>query len=141
MNLYAESSAVLAWLFDESSGTASREALASAELIITSELTLIECDRVLVRASAIGEIAEADAASLRAVLRRAAAHWVLLRLEDEVSERARRAFPVEPVRTLDAIHLSSALVARSAVHDVSVLSLDSRIRANSAMLGLPVLPA
>lgn len=141
MNLYAESSAVLAWLFDEPSGAASREALASAELIITSELTLIECDRVLVRASAIGEIAEADAASLRAVLRRAAVHWVLLRLEDEVSERARRAFPVEPVRTLDAIHLSSALVARSAVHDVSVLSLDSRIRANSAMLGLPVLPA
>ena len=49
LNLYAESSAVLCWLLDEPRAPEVREALASAELVLASSLTLIECDRVLIR--------------------------------------------------------------------------------------------
>jgi uncharacterized protein with PIN domain len=49
VNLYAESSAVLAWLLDEQTAPAVRHLLCEAEVIVASDLTLIECDRVLLR--------------------------------------------------------------------------------------------
>lgn len=52
MILYAESSAVLAWLLGEEMGEPVRQLLAAAEGVVTSELTLLECDRVLHRSVA-----------------------------------------------------------------------------------------
>ena len=49
MNLYAESSAILAWLMGEDGGDEIRYRLQAAELVLTSDLTLVECDRVLHR--------------------------------------------------------------------------------------------
>ena len=49
MNIYAESSAVLAWLLGEAPGSRVREVLRRAELVMASDLVLIECDRVLIR--------------------------------------------------------------------------------------------
>lgn len=140
MRLYAESSAVLAWLFGEPDGDITREALAGAEMVLASELTLVECERVLIRAQAVAGIGEAELADRRAALNRAAAHWQLLRLGGEVLERARRPFPEEPIRTLDALHLASALVARTAAPGLSVLSLDQRLRASAVALGFAVVP-
>ena len=64
----------------------------------------------------------------------------MLRLHSDVVERARQPFPVEPIRTLDALHLASALSARAAVPGLSVLTLDERIRQNARELGFPLLP-
>ena len=50
MNLYAESSAVLAWLLGEDAGAEVKEILTRAETVVASDLTVIECDRVLIRA-------------------------------------------------------------------------------------------
>jgi uncharacterized protein with PIN domain len=110
--VYAESSAVLAWLLDEDSAAEIRRCLATADLIVASDLTLIECDRVLLRATALDELTEAEAADRKAHLAVAASHWHVLRIAPEIVERARQAFPGEPIRTLDAIHLASALEAR-----------------------------
>jgi hypothetical protein len=55
-----------------------------------------------------------------------------------VSQRAEDPFPSEPVRTLDAIHLASALFLRQAFPDLTVLSADDRVRANAAQLGFDV---
>ena len=141
MTLYAESSAVLAWLLEEPRAPEILEELAAAHLVIASDLTLVETDRVLIRATALGDLSAADAASRRAELHRAAAHWTVVRLGEEIIDRARRRLPIEPVRTLDALHLASALSARSAVPDVAVLSLDSAVRANARALGFEVRPA
>lgn len=141
MNLYAESSAVLAWLLDEKSASDARQALAAAEIIVASDLTLIECDRVLLRAAALGELTEAEAADRRAHLATAAGHWQILRVAPEVVERARQPFPGEPIRTLDAIHLASALAARTAIVGLKLLSLDDRVRKAAKKLGLDIIPA
>lgn len=141
MTAYAESSAVLAWLLGEPRGEDIRGLLASASLVLTADLTLVECDRVLIRATALGELPEAVAAERQAELSSAAAHWTVLKLGPEIIERARQRFPREPVRTLDALHLASALAAKAAVPDLVVLSLDSPIRANARALGFDVLPA
>lgn len=140
MSLYAESSAVLAWLLDEESGVAVREALAAEQMVVASDLTLIECDRVLHRAATLGELSEADAADRRAHLATVAAHWTLLRIGPEIVERARQPFPGEPIRTLDAIHLASLLVARSALAGLVLLSLDGRVRGAAARLGIQLRP-
>jgi len=140
VNLYAESSAVLAWLLDEASGPEVRQLLAGAGAIVASDLTLVECDRVLLRAAALGELMEADAADRRAHLATAASHWHVLRIGSEIVERARQPFPGDPIRTLDAIHLASVLVARSAVAGLELLSLDDRIRKTAGRLGVRVRP-
>lgn len=140
MNLYVESSAVLAWLLDEPGAAIIRQTLAEAETVLASDLTLIECERVLHRAAALGELSEAEAADRRAYLAKAAMHWHILRIGPEVVDRARRPFPGDPIRTLDAIHLASALVARSAVAGLALLSLDDRIRVVGKRLGLTLLP-
>jgi hypothetical protein len=70
-----------------------------------------------------------------------AQHWTILNLSPEVVERACRPFPNEPIRTLDAIHLATALVGHTLVPDTSVLSLDQRILACAEALGFDVLPA
>jgi predicted nucleic acid-binding protein len=138
--VYAESSAVLAWLLGESSGEGVRELLAEASLVIASDLTLLECDRVLIRAVLLGEINEAEAADCRAHLNAASTHWQMLRVSEDIIGRARAPFPGEPIRTLDAIHLSSAIAARSAVAGVKLLSLDERVRRAARQLGFGLAP-
>ena len=140
MNLYAESSAVLAWLLDEVSATDVRRLLAAADIIVASDLTLIECDRVLLRAAALGELSEAEAADRRAHLTLAASHWQVLRIGAEIVDRARLPFPGEPIRTLDAIHLAAALAGRAAIAGLAILSLDTRVCTAAKRLGLQVVP-
>ena len=140
MNVYAESSAVLAWLLGEDRGGRAEQEIAGADLVVTSDLTLIECDRVLNRAAALGERSDAEAARRRAIVSAASEHWVVLAIDSEVVARSRQGFPREPVRTLDAIHLSTALLARNLVTELQVLSLDERIRGNAAALGFDVAP-
>ena len=110
-------------------GSGVRKALASASIVIASDLTLIES--IACRpAQRLGEITEAAAA----------AHWQILRLGAEIVERARRPFPAEPLRTLDAIHLASALHARSVMAGLKVLSLDQRIRSAASQSGIRLEP-
>ena len=131
---------MLAWLLGEPSGPLARDALATAEAIAASDLTLLECDRALIRGVATGEVGAAEAARARALLNRAAAHWNLLRIDSEVVDRARRPFPAEPLRALDAIHLASALTVAAHVPDLALLSFDRRIRRAARRLGFSIVP-
>ena len=75
MTLYAESSAVLAWLLGERPGDQVKAALSSADLVVASELTIIECTRALIRSASIGAIAEADATDRKGHLSSASTTW------------------------------------------------------------------
>jgi hypothetical protein len=109
--------------------------------VITSDLTLVECDRALQRATRAMQLSEADAADRRAHLNEAAAAWHVLRVHPAGIDRARRDFPSEPLDTLSALHLASALVARSAIPGLAVLALDDDVRRNAQLLGFRVVPA
>ena len=141
MNLYLESSAIAARLLGESNGEIVSSLLERADNVVSSELLLLECDRALMRAERSGQIVEAEAASKRAVLNREASFWTLLRIDGEVLDRARRSFPIEPVRSLDALHLASLLVAGSIFVQAKLLSFDDRIRANAKELGFELAEA
>lgn len=61
-------------------------------------------------------------------------------VEDDIVERCRHAFPVEPIRSLDAIHVASAELWSQRVGAITVFSIDPRVRDNAVALGLPVHP-
>ncbi|MCY4375315.1 MAG: type II toxin-antitoxin system VapC family toxin [Spirochaetaceae bacterium] len=140
MNLYAESSAVLSWLLGEKRGEAARERLLAADMVITSDLTLVECDRALHRAEAVDELEAETVKSMRERFFAATDHWIVFSIDREVVERSRRRFPREPIRSLDAIHLTTALLVRSLVTELELLCWDERIRENADELGFDVTP-
>jgi len=140
MMVYAETSAVLRWLFNEDGSGQILEDLRRAKKVVCSRVTLIETRRVMRRASVESRITETQAADLFAVFGQAAARWAILELSVEVARRAESVFPLEPVRTLDAIHLASAVLLRESLPDLCILSTDERVRRNALQLGFDVLP-
>lgn len=108
--------------------------------MLASCVTLIECDRVMIRALVTKAMTEAVAVERRAVLAHTAEHWVTFDLDAGIMERARRPFPAEPIRTLDAIHLATVALAHSLVADLVVLSLDDRVRTSAREMGFHILP-
>jgi hypothetical protein len=115
VRLYVDSSAILAWLLGEADAEEVRGHLTGAEEVLTSVLTLVESDRVLIRAQLVERLREGDVVDRRRALARARRHWYLLQLHEEILDRASRPFPGAPVRTLGALHLASALAARADV--------------------------
>lgn len=140
MIAYAESSAVLAWLLGEPAGVDVRRLLAGAERVVSSTLTEVECARALSRGVGSGRIGSGDELAALRLMDEAGAAWTTLAMSGRVLARARTPFPVEPVRTLDALHLATALAFREELPDLVVLSLDERVRANAKALGIETAP-
>lgn len=62
----------------------------------------------------------------------------LVAVSDEVLLRAGRPFPVEPIRTLDAIHLATIELLGEPPQLLTVVTRDSRVADNARALGYPV---
>ncbi len=136
MTVYLESSAALAWLLGEPRAAEVRATVDRADRVVTSALMLTEVRRALVRAEHLGELAAADGRHLRGLLARAARGWVLMGVSGAALARADEPFPAEPVRTLDAVHLSTALLFADAYADLAMLTFDERVASNAEALGL-----
>ena len=131
---------MLRWLLGASDADRVLQALAAAPIVVTSELTSAEVGRSLQRLAATDQM-DADAGErVWSDYSVASQHWHMYRIDDEIMLRARQAFPREPLRTLDAIHLSTAMRHALEVGAPTVLSLDRQVRANAQALGLPVIP-
>ena len=134
--IYLESSAVVHWLLGQSRAAEVRQRVDQAEVVLTSALTVTETERVLIRAEGQEAIKGGDAQRLRGLLNRVQASWTRMAVTSDVLARAGRAFPVEPVRTIDAIHLATALEFVAAYPDLQMLSFDERVRSNAEALGI-----
>ena len=134
--VYLETSALLAWLLGEPRAGEARAEIDAAESVVTSALTLLEAERALLRAEREELLREGQARRLRGILARTRDAWMSMQVQGEVLNRASRPFPVEPVRTLDAVHLATALVFTEAFPDLRVLTFDRRIAENAEALGI-----
>jgi predicted nucleic acid-binding protein len=134
--LYAESSAVLAWLLGESGSSEVIRQIDDADTVASSVLTLLEIERALIRAEQHSVLRAADGQKLRGMIKSAARSWVLMEVSEDVLREAARVFPAEPVRTLDALHLATALIFVRAFPELQMLTLDRRISANAQALGI-----
>lgn len=140
MVAYVDSSALLAWLLNEAQGEDVRTTLAAADRVVASTLTGVECGRALSRGSATGRISRVQELEAVRLMDAVAARWVLMEMTGGVLQRARAPFPAEPVRTLDALQLATALAFRDAHAALTVVSLDRRVRDNAQALGMDVAP-
>ncbi len=136
MNIYVETSALLAWLFHEPPANKIAKSLAEGKNILSSSLTVIEAERALLRMESSKSLKAAQVRELRNRLLATISRWQLLTISEEIEVRAREKFPIEPIRTLDAIHLATALEFLAPFPDLVVLSLDDRILNNLEPLGL-----
>jgi len=140
VNIYIESSALLAWLLREPDAARVESIIDAADNVVTSDLALIECDRAIHRQTALGRLSAEAGARLAADLASQEASWTVLEFTAKIIERARQPFPDEPIRSLDALHVAFALQAKKDQSDVALLTLDDRIKRVGKSLGLAILP-
>ena len=133
---YIESSALLAALLEHD--TAALDALRVDGQRVTSAVTFAEASRALVRARVAGRLTPAEErASLRA-LQTFHRRCAVVAVTDDVLTRAGRPFPVEPIRTLDAVHLATAELLGESPQFVTIITRDTRVRDNARALGYAV---
>lgn len=134
--VYLETSALLAWLLGEDGSEAVAREIDGPEEVVSSVLTVTEAARGILRAEQLGRLTAVEHLELRGLLERSQAQWLLMEVTAAVRRRAAEPFPAEPLRTLDAIHLATALELRRAWPELALLSFDRRVLANAAGLGL-----
>lgn len=64
--------------------------------------------------------------------------WDVVAVINTVLARARRPLPIEPIRTLDAVHLATAELLGEPPQLVALVTRDNRIRENARALGYAV---
>ena len=133
---YIESSALVAALLERDA-----DALKSVRTRgrkVTSALTIAEAARAILRARAAARLTtDQERAAVRA-LRRFERRCFLVAVTDPILARVRRPFPVEPIRTLDAVHLATAELLGEPPALMVVVTRDIRVRENAQALGYAV---
>ena len=102
---------------------------------VTSALTLSEAGRAIIRARVTGRLTADEEKSAVRALRTFERRCFVLDVDAAVLDRVRRPFPVEPIRTLDAIHLATAERLDEPPQLVTIVTRDDRVRANAQALG------
>jgi predicted nucleic acid-binding protein len=130
---YLESSAVAAALLE--GDVAAKASIRAPGRRVTSALTVVEVSRAIIRARLAGRLTDQQQReairALHALVRRSD----IVSVAESVLARASRAFPVEPVRTLDAIHLATLEALGEPPSLVTIVTRDTRVRENALALG------
>lgn len=105
---------------------------------VTSALTFAEAARAIVRARVTGRVTPAEERAAVAGLRLLERRCDIVAVTDAVLARAGRPFPVEPIRTLDAVHLATAELLGEPPQLLTIVTRDTRIQENARALGYAV---
>lgn len=133
---YVETSLLLAALLE--GDQSARRSLRRPGTLVTSALTFAEARRGVVRARWAQRLTVAQERAALTALSRFRRRCAVLPVTDDVLVRVGKPFPIEPVRTLDAIHLATAAVLADEPQLLSILSRDERVRVNAAAIGYAV---
>ncbi len=105
---------------------------------VTSALTIAETTRALLRARLAGRITAPQHRAALLTLQTFARRCYIVSVTDTILTRAGRPFPVEPIRTLDAIHLATAEALGEPPALVIIVTRDLGVRENATASGYPV---
>ena len=103
--------------------------------VVSSELLEIECRRVLHRYRLAGELTDESVATARERLDAVLGGVDLLEMTKPIKQRAMDPFPVS-VPTLDALHVSTALMVADTTDALSLFSHDRGMNLCARSLGL-----
>lgn len=97
-------------------------------------MTIAETARAILRARAAKRLTADEERALHRFERRC----YLVGVTDAVLARVRRPFPVEPIRTLDAVHLATTELLGEPPPLIAIVTRDVRVRDNAEALGYAV---
>ncbi|MEA2025990.1 MAG: type II toxin-antitoxin system VapC family toxin [Chloroflexota bacterium] len=135
MNVYLDSSIVLRIALGEPAALRDWSNITNP---VSSELTRIECLRTIDRARVQRRLDEPAVSRVRADLLRTIDTFTLIELDGAVKARAAEPFPTL-LRTLDAIHLASALLARERIEGLLFATHDRELEIAARSMGFEVL--
>ena len=133
---YVESSALVAALLERDSRAL--ESVRTPGRRVTSALTIAETARAILRARATARLTTGEEQAAVGALRRFELRCYVVGVTDAVLARVRRPFPIEPIRTLDAVHLATMEMIDEPPPLVVVVTRDVRVRENAEALGYGV---
>ena len=133
---YIESSALVAALLERDA--AALISVRTKGRQVTSALTIAEAARAILRARATARLTSHEERAAVGALRRFDRRAFTVAVTDAILARVGRPFPVEPIRTLDAIHLATAELLGEPPSLVTIVTRDTRVRDNARALGYAV---
>jgi predicted nucleic acid-binding protein len=131
-----ESSALVAALLEHDAAVL--KPLPRGTRYVTSALTLAEAGRAIIRARAAARLTAAEEQAAVRALQAFERRCFILDVDRAVLDRVRRPFPIEPIRTLDAVHLATMELIGEAPQLVTIVTRDDRVRDNARALGYVV---
>ena len=138
MTAYLDSSVLLRVVLGQPDRLA---AWSELEIVVTSALTEVECLRTLDRRRRQGLLDDGELADRRGLALRLLQRTARVDVSPTVLRRAAEPFPT-PLGTLDAIHLSTALLWGQALPSLPVLAThDHQLATAGRALGLDVVGA
>ncbi len=126
-SLYVETSAVLRAVLEKGTTAAVGRRIERARVLVTSRLSLVEAARALFRLRSTGAASETQLATAARDLDALWARCEIWELSGAVCELAAQLSPERPLRTLDALHVATYLLARRRLGEVDLLTADRRI--------------
>jgi predicted nucleic acid-binding protein len=130
---------VLVKNYVQEAGSARARALLRAYSFLSSAITPVELISALMRKHYTGELDREDLRRILARIRDDRPYWKLLDVSASVLSQGEEIVQKTRIRTLDAIHLASLAVFRSASGSVSAfITADGRQRDAAIHLGLDV---
>ena len=125
--LYLDTSAVLRGVLENGTSPEVEAKIAAAPVLITSRLALVESSRALHRLRQLGKVSEVQLATAQREVASLWARCELWELTAAVCEMARQVAPGKPLRTLDALHLATFVLAREKIEDLELVTVDHRL--------------
>jgi predicted nucleic acid-binding protein len=127
--LYVDTSAVLRAVLERGVTPDVEAKLGAAQFLITSRLSLVESGRALIRLRDEG-VAESRVADAGREIDAIWARCTIWEMTAAVCDLAATVAPTTPLRTPDALHLATYLLARRRIGgDIGLLTTDARLAA------------
>jgi predicted nucleic acid-binding protein len=133
---YVESSALVAAILE--GDAAAKASIRAQGQRVTSALTVAEAARAILRARLLGRITAQQQRAALLTLQRFTRRCHIVSVTETILSHVGRPFPLEPIRTLDAIHLATAEALGDPPALVTIITRDVRVRDNATALGHPV---
>jgi len=99
----------------------------AAPTLVTSRLALVESARVLVRLRTTESVSEGRLADAEREIDAVWARCEIWELTRAVCDLARHVAPTKPLRSLDALHLATFVLARRKLEGLVLMSVDTRL--------------
>lgn len=127
--IYLDTSAVLRAVVENGTSSELEARIAAAPALITSRLSIVESSRAIHRLRQLGRVSETQLADAQREIDAVWARCEIWELTASVCEMARRVAPAKALRTLDALHLATFVLAREKIAGLELLTADERLQA------------